>query len=442
MKKHIYLTLLFLFILFNLDAQNEQTELDLQTNLESLKKWQDMRFGMFIHWGPVSQRGTEIGWSRGTQVSIEDYDNLYKEFNPVLFNATDWVSTAKEAGMKYIVITTKHHDGFSLWPTEVSDYDIASTPYGKDILKQLSDECKKQGIIFGTYYSILDWHHPDYTTRYGGDARPVEESDMDKYIEYMYYQVNELITKYHTEILWFDGEWEDSWNHEQGIKLYKYCRQQNDNLLINNRVDKGRKGMQGMSKEGFAGDFGTPEQEIGNYNPDIPWESCITIGKQWAWKPNDQLKSVKQLIHTLVLTAGGCGNLLLNVGPMMDGRIEQRQIDSLKQVGSWLDKYGESIYGTSAGPYMPNEWMASTSMENKVFLHLLKWPEGKLTIPALKGYKIKSIKLLQGDGLTFEEKKGELVINLPGQAPDPNSSVIKLEFKKPLDEITPIKLKK
>ena len=127
---------------------------------------------------------------------------------------------------------------------------------------------------------------------------------------------------------------------------------------------------------------------------------------------------------------------------MMDGRIEQRQIDSLKQVGSWLDKYGESIYGNSAGPYMPNEWMASTSMENKVFLHLLKWPEGKLTIPALKGYKIKSIKLLQGDGLTFEEKKGELVINLPGQAPDPNSSVIKLEFKKPLDEITPIKLKK
>ncbi len=172
MKKHTYLILLFLFILFNLDAQNEQPDPDLQTNLESLKKWQDMRFGMFIHWGPVSLRGTEIGWSRGTHVSIEDYDNLYKEFNPVLFNAADWVSTAKKAGMKYIVITTKHHDGFSLWPTDVSDYDIASTPYGKDILRQLSDECRKQGIVFGTYYSILDWHHPDYTTRYGGDPRP------------------------------------------------------------------------------------------------------------------------------------------------------------------------------------------------------------------------------------------------------------------------------
>ena len=442
MKKHFYLFILFILMFLNLYAQNEQPDPDLQTNLESLKKWQDMRFGMFIHWGPVSLRGTEIGWSRGTHVSIEDYDNLYKEFNPVLFNAADWVSTAKEAGMKYIVITTKHHDGFSLWPTDVSDYDIASTPYGKDILKQLSEECKKQGIIFGTYYSILDWHHPDYTTRYGGDPRPVEESDMEKYIEYLYYQVNELITKYHTEILWFDGEWEDSWNHEEGIKLYKYCRQQNDNLLINNRVDKGRKGMQGMSKEGFAGDFGTPEQEIGNYNPVIPWESCITIGKQWAWKPNDQIKSVKQLIHTLVLTAGGGGNLLLNVGPMLDGRIEQRQIDSLKLVGNWLDKYGESIYGTSAVPYMPNEWMTSTSIENKVFLHLLKWPEGKLTIPVLKGYKIKSINLLQGDGLTFEEKKGELMINLPRQAPDQNSSIIKLEFKKPLDNITPINMKK
>ncbi len=200
--------------------------------------------------------------------------------------------------------------------------------------------------------------------------------------------------------------------------------------------------MQGMSKSGFAGDFGTPEQEIGNYNPDIPWESCITIGKQWAWKPNDQLKSVKQLIHTLVLTAGGGGNLLLNVGPMLDGRIEQRQIDSLKQVGNWLDKYGESIYGTSAGPYMPNEWMASTSSQNKVYLHLLKWPEGKLTIPTLKGYKIKSIGLMQGSDLTFEEKKGELIINLPSQAPDPNSSVIVIEFNKTLNEATPIKMKK
>jgi alpha-L-fucosidase len=411
---------------------------NLKTNQDALKKWQDMRFGMFIHWGPVSLRGTEIGWSRGTNVSIEDYDNLYKEFNPFLFNAAEWVTTAKKAGMKYIVITTKHHDGFCLWPTEVSEYDISSTPYGQDILRQLSDECRKQGIVFGTYYSILDWHHPDYTTRYGGDPRPVEKSDMSKYIKYMYNQLEELVNNYHTKILWFDGEWEDSWNHEEGIKLYKYCRSLDDELLINNRVDKGRKGMQGMSKSGFAGDFGTPEQEIGSYNPEIPWESCITIGKQWAWKPNDQLKSVKELIHTLALTSGGGGNLLLNVGPMMDGRIEQRQMDTLKEVGKWISQFGESIYETKAGPYMPGKWFASTCKQNKVYIHLLKWPDNSITLPNIKGYKLKTATIMKGAELKFKKNKDQLIIELPDQAPNPFNSVVILEYSKPLSDIKPI----
>ena len=139
---------------------------ELKTNQKALKAWQDLRFGMFIHWGPVSLRGQEIGWSRGTSIPISDYDNLYHEFNPVLFNAAEWVKTAKEAGMKYLVLVTKHHDGFCLWPSAYTDYDIASTPYGKDIVGQLATECKKQGLLFGTYYSVLDWHHPDYTTRH------------------------------------------------------------------------------------------------------------------------------------------------------------------------------------------------------------------------------------------------------------------------------------
>ncbi|MDX2444871.1 MAG: alpha-L-fucosidase [Bacteroidales bacterium] len=441
MKKYVCISIILSILILSLDAQQENSIPGLETNQEALKKWQDMRFGMFIHWGPVSLRGTEIGWSRGTHVPIQDYDNLYKEFNPLLFNASEWVKIAKEAGMKYIIITTKHHDGFSLWPTDVSDYDISSTPYGKDILRQLSDECRKQGIVFGTYYSILDWHHPDYTTRYGGDPRPVEGSDMNKYIDYMYHQLNELITEYQTEILWFDGEWEDSWNHEEGIKLYRYCREQNNNLLINNRVDKGRKGMQGMSKSGFAGDFGTPEQEIGNYNPGIPWESCITIGKQWAWKPNDQLKSVKQLIHTLVLTAGGGGNLLLNVGPMMDGRIEQRQADSLKEVGKWISKYGDSIYESKAGPFMPGKWNASTMKENIVYLQLLKWPDGSIRLPDLQGYRLKKVSLMNGVGLDFEKGKKEVLIELPDQAPNPYCSTLVLEYNKPLSGVNPIELK-
>ncbi len=430
MKQSILLILFILtfnFFGFTQEPQNAVPE----TNQKSLKHWQDLRFGMFIHWGPVSLRGTEIGWSRGVQVPVEDYDALYKEFNPVLFNAHNWVKTAKDAGMKYIVMVTKHHDGFCLWPSEYTDYDIASTPYGKDVLRQLADECQKQGIVFGTYYSVLDWHHPDYTTRHGNDPRPVDKSDMNKYIEYMYNQLAELVNNYHTKILWFDGEWEKSWTHDEGIKLYKYCRSLDDELLINNRVDKGRKGMQGMSKSGFAGDFGTPEQEIGNFSS-LPWESCITICKQWAWKPNDEMKSLNQLIHTLALSAGGNGNLLLNVGPMLDGRIEQRQISRLKEVGDWLKIYGESIYNTKGGPYIPTEKLASTYHGNKVYIHLLEWPEEKFSVPEITAYKVKNIRILNGEVLKFKKEKKQIIIELPENPPDPDDTVIEITLNKEL----------
>lgn len=435
--KRLLLPILFVIVIsFSANAQETKDVLP-ETNQKSLKHWQDLRFGMFIHWGPVSLRGTEIGWSRGVQVPVDDYDALYKEFDPVLFNAHDWVKTAKDAGMKYIIMVTKHHDGFCLWPSEYTEYDIASTPYGKDILKQLSDECEKQGMMFGTYYSVLDWHHPDYTTRHGNDPRPVENADMNRYIQYMYNQLAELVNNYHTKVFWFDGEWEKSWTHEEGIKLYKYCRNLDDELLINNRVDKGRKGMQGMSKSGFAGDFGTPEQEIGGFSS-MPWESCITICKQWAWKPNDQMKSLKELIHALALSAGGNGNLLLNVGPMLDGRIEQRQINRLKEMGDWLKVYGESVYNTNGGPYVPTEKFASTYRENRVYIHLLEWPGEKLSVKEIKAYKIKNVRVLNGEELSFKKEEGKINIELPENPPDPNDTVIELELNRKLTSFDPI----
>jgi alpha-L-fucosidase len=409
---------------------------DLMTHPESLEQWMDMRFGMFIHWGPVTLRGTEIGWSRGTQVPIEEYDQLYTEFSPVLFNAAEWVRIAKEAGMKYLIITTKHHDGFCLWNSEYTDYDIASTPYKKDIIRQLSDECEKQGILFGTYYSILDWHHPDYTTRYGGDPRPVEESNMTRYIPYLHGQVEELITEYGTNILWFDGQWENSWTHEEGMKLYRHCRDLRNDILINNRVDKGRLAGKDLTESNYAGDFGTPEQKIGEFNLEFPWESCITICKQWAWKPNDSLKSRRECIQTLALTAGGNGNLLLNVGPMMDGRIEQRQVDRLKEIGEWLYKYGESIYGTRGGPYKPEYWIASTHKDNMIFIHLMQWPDKNLNLPTLKGIKIKNVRLLEGRELKYDQGKSEVIIRLPEKSVDPDNTVIVLEMNKPLEGFT------
>ncbi|NOZ63215.1 MAG: alpha-L-fucosidase, partial [Calditrichaeota bacterium] len=172
MKRKLLFLLLF-FLAAVVRAQSigggGEANPDLKTNLESLQNWQTMRFGMFIHWGPVTLRGTEIGWSRGREVPVKEYDNLYREFNPVLFDAKEWVAAAKAAGMKYLIITAKHHDGFCLWDSKYTDYDIMSTPFKRDVVKELAEECKRQGILFGTYYSIIDWHHPDYPIRHGDD---------------------------------------------------------------------------------------------------------------------------------------------------------------------------------------------------------------------------------------------------------------------------------
>ena len=214
------------------------------------------------------------------------------------------------------------------------------------------------------------------------------------------------------------------------MKLYQFCREQNDDLLINNRVDKGRKGMQGMSAANFAGDFGTPEQRIGTFEPDIPWESCITIGTQWAWKPNDQIKSSQECIHTLISTAGGNGNLLLNVGPMMDGRIEQRQVNTLKEIGGWLNEYGESVYGTRGGPYKPEHWIASTYKENRIYIHLMKWPSGELILPKPLKNKILTVSVFNGKPLEYKTKGENVIIQLPEDPPNIVSSILVFELKK------------
>jgi len=414
---------------------------ELKTNLNALETWQDLRFGLFIHWGPVSLRGTEIGWSRGREVPIREYDQLYKEFNPVLFDADQWVTTAQNAGMKYIIFTSKHHDGFCMWDSDFTDYDITSTPFKRDILKELSEACRRQGILFGTYHSICDWHHPDYTTRYGGDPRPLADSHMEVYLKYLKNQIKELIQKYDTDILWFDGEWENSWDHEKGMDLYKYVRDLKDDILINNRVDKGRQGMQGMSASAaFAGDFGTPEQEIGTFSPLEPWESCITLCRQWAWKPNDQMKSLKECIQTLVRTAGGGGNLLLNVGPMLDGRIEQRQIDRLLEVGQWLRKNGESIYGTKGGPFIPTAWLASTCKNKKIFIHLFAWPSGRLILPSLGHANILDAAILNNESLPFIQSGSEIAITLPDNPPDTIDTVVEIVLDTTVDILSPVKV--
>jgi alpha-L-fucosidase len=384
-----------------------------ETDKKLLKEFQDMKFGMFVHWGPVSLKGTEIGWSRGSEVPIEEYDNLYKEFNPVQFDADEWMKILKNAGMKYFIITTRHHDGFSLWPTEYSDYNISATPYKKDVLMEMKNACDKQGILFGTYYSICDWKHPLYPLGSPGGKTKKETGDMEKFIPFIKGQTRELIEKYHSKILWFDGEWEEPWTHEMGLDFYDYLKSIDENILINNRVDKGRKGMEGITiSDEFAGDFATPEQQVGRYDVENPWESCITICRQWAWKPNDELKSLEECLFTLLKTVGGGGNLLLNVGPMPDGRIEPRQAERLKEMGNWLKKYGESVYETTGGPYKPTDWLTSTRKENAVFIHLLNYKNNSVELPFPENIQIKNCSLLKGKKLDFQKSGEALKIDL------------------------------
>ena len=242
-----------------------------------------------------------------------------------------------------------------------------------------------------------------------------------------------MIDNFDPAFIWFDGEWEWTYTHDMGMDMYQYVRSLKHDILINNRVDKGRDGMRGITLSNkFAGDYATPEQEVGKFDNIHPWETCMTIAKQWAWKPNDQLKSKEECIRTLLQTVGGDGNLLFNVGPMLDGRIEQRQVDRLKEMGDWLKVNGDAVYGTRGGPYVPTEDMVSTRKDNNIFIHLFNESKSSVTLPFPKEVKVNKVYFLKGKAnLKYEQKQGSITIQLPANRPDDIASVIVLELNKP-----------
>lgn len=416
---------------------------DQSTTSEAVRKWQEKRFGMFIHWGSVSIKGTEIGWSRGKEVPIEEYDQLYKQFNPIKFDAEEWVKVAKDAGMKYLVITSKHHDGFCLWPSKYTDYHIGNTPFKRDVLKELSSACKKYGIQFCTYHSICDWHHPDYPMGSPGGSTEKPNPNMPRYFQYLKNQTKEIIDNYGPlGIMWFDGEWEKPWTREYGNEIYDYLKKIQPDLIINNRVSKGRHGMAGTTEQAHlnAGDYDTPEQQIGGFNRQRPWETCMTICKQWAWKPNDKMKSTKECIQTLLYTVGGDGNLLFNVGPMPDGRIEPRQVERLQEMGAWLKKYGDGVYATRGGPFKQDKWGASTCKDNKIFLYVMNWPpDNRLMLPGI-GQKVTSYRALSGGHVSVTQSKDNIEIHIPPVDQDEIATVIELTVDGKAFDIEPVEV--
>lgn len=411
----------------------------------AMEWWRGARFGMFIHWGLYAQLAGEyrgkpvphIGeWiMHYGQIPVEEYEKLAGTFNPVKFDARAWVKIAKSAGISYIVITTKHHDGFALFDSGVSGYDVMNTPFGRDIMKELAEACREEGIRICWYHSIMDWHHPDYLPRRGWETRPAEGADFGRYREYLKGQVGELLTKYGPiGVMWFDGEWEETWTHEMGADLYEYCKKLQPGVLVNNRVDKGRQGMAGMTKEGgFRGDFGTPEQEIPARGlPGTDWETCQTMNETWGFKKDDDSwKTSRTLIRQLIETASKGGNFLLNVGPTAEGEIPGPSVKRLADIGKWMATNAEAIRGTHASPFQELHWGRCTSKPGTLYLHVFEWPKDKvLRVPGLRNTVTRAYLLADAEkALETKRAAGDVLVSLPDRMPDRDATVVVLKIE-------------
>ena len=429
MKK--WITLVSLFPLLSCAAADNAIPLDgnlapRKAPSQAVERWRDWRFGMFIHWGPVSLTAKELSWSRANTnpkcpnqgpTPADVYDHLYERFNPTNFDAREWVAIAKAAGMKYMVLTAKHCDGFLLWDSKVSDYNIAHTPFHRDACAELAKACHEAGMGLGWYFSPMDWKDPD--------CRNAKNAE---FVKRMQAELTELLSNYgKIDVLWFDTDGRSApWDQQN---TYALVRKLQPDIMIDERLDLGDHGGWNEGVIGPWADFHTPEQKVGGFDL-RPWESCMTVssGNQWSWDGNtNSTKPFEQCMNMLINCAGGNGNMLLDVGPMPDGRIAPAQANLIKKMGGWLAKNGESIYGTRGGPWKPAKDIASTRKHNTVYLHVLKSENGRVELTALP-VEIKSASRLDGGKVDFSQKDGKLSLVIPSSALDPVDTVVKLEL--------------
>lgn len=415
----IRIILTVLWICGSFGAQAADTKLPAACD-PRLDWWREARFGLFIHYGPVALIGQEISWSRANsntncpnqgKTPVAVYDNLYKQFNPTNFNAADWAGVAKMAGMKYVVLTAKHCDGFLLWDSKVDGYNILATPFKRDLCAELAQAVRQEGLHLGWYFSPMDWRDADFRTKRNS-----------AFVTRMQGELRELLANYgKVDLLWFDYDGREA-VYDQA-HTYALVKQLQPQIIIDNRLDLGRNQGNRLMLNSNA-DYYTPEQQIGAYDDQRPWETCMTICRQWSWKPNDQMKSPAEVVNILCRVVGGDGNLLLDVGPMPDGRIEPRQVDVLKEVGAWMSVNGESIYGTRGGPWKPTSAITSTRKGDVVYVQVLKAKGDTIELPAL-ARNIKSASVLGGENIETELVDGKYILHLPEKR-GPLATVIKM----------------
>ncbi|MFM7838083.1 MAG: alpha-L-fucosidase [Chitinophagaceae bacterium] len=415
-------------------------------NLQARNWFDSARFGLFIHWGASSVLGHGEWVMNNRNIRVQEYDRLRDFFNPVHFNAAEWVSAAKNAGMKYITLITRHHDGFSNWDTQQSDWSIAHTPSQKDIVKQLADECHRQGIKLFCYYSLLDWYRSDYqyeTGRTGKGTGRTQKSNWESYIAFMKAQLTELLTNY-GEIsgIWFDGHWDQldndsdkdqqpkvNWHYDE---IYQLIHRLQPQCLIGNNhhlsplpgedFQMFEKDLPGHNTTGFGGASVSA----------LSLETCETINDSWGFNITDHhYKSSKELIQYLVKAAGYGSNFLLNVGPMPDGKIQPEFLERLSAIGSWLSENGETIYGTKGGFVSPQSWGAVTEKGNKLYVHLLNVPEERLLLKI--PYKVKSALSRKGKKpITFQALADNYYLfNVKGIAIEEVDTILELDVTRP-----------